>query len=347
MEITIMDEPKRGQPPLKIRSTNHHNSNILQFRSLQVVFLPQSHPKQPPFPFIISCRVILFPFFKSPSSTPNCSAKIFQKCFHLYTPAIADVESFVLLGYGSTAPQISCSAIKSASEQSEYSFPRSFNAGESQWGPFVLADRGVDAEGSDDVHQSCTEKSRGLSRPGFSSSMIGCPRDVEHVLNLSGLTAWIARLPRRKYRMDIGLGGRRSRGVLRGEDAENLPGPRRACRREGGFGEAVADVPVTRRLEPRSVRGASATPPRNACISGETRRGFMIPRTGLFFVSDAGFEEAAKLTVRAGCRLAKGGAASLTEDGDTDGFNNVAVSPVTKPENIPKDRAIMPELWIG
>nr|GMD07190.1 hypothetical protein Iba_chr06cCG4820 [Ipomoea batatas] len=96
-----------------------------------------------------------------------------------------------------------------------------------------------------------------------------------------------------------------------------------------------------------SVRGASATPPRNACISGETRRGFMIPRTGLFFVSDAGFEEAAKLTVRAGCRLAKGGAASLTEDGDTDGFNNVAVSPVTKPENIPKDRAIMPELWIG
>nr|GMD10023.1 hypothetical protein Saspl_050514 [Ipomoea batatas] len=127
-------------------------------------------------------------------------------------------------------------------------------------------------------------------------------------------------------------------GSCAASDAVNLPWAAGRVGEREDLGEAVADDPV---------RGASATPPRNACISGETRRGFMIPRTGLFFVSDAGFEEAAKLTVRAGCRLAKGGAASLTEDGDPDGFNNVAVSPVTKPENIPKDRAIMPELWIG
>lgn len=40
------------------------------------------------------------------------------------------------------------------------------------------------------------------------------------------------------------------------------------------------------------VRGISATPPRNACISGETWRGFIIPLGSRFFVSVAGLAAA-------------------------------------------------------
>lgn len=83
------------------------------------------------------------------------------------------------------------------------------------------------------------------------------------------------------------------------------------------------------------MRGISGTPPRKACISGDTRRGFIMPLGSLFLVSIAGLEAAAKVTVRTVRTLAGGG--NLRDDDD---LANTAVSPAKKEEKIPKEIAI-------
>lgn len=83
-------------------------------------------------------------------------------------------------------------------------------------------------------------------------------------------------------------------------------------------------------------------PPRNACISGETRRGFIIPLGSRFFVSVAGFAAAETETERKTRRLA--GAASLSDGGEEETPND-GVSRGRKVENAARDTAIFSEIF--
>ncbi|GMQ01062.1 hypothetical protein CsSME_00047848 [Camellia sinensis var. sinensis] len=104
--------------PLRTRSTNHHppiSSNLVETNSFSATIVSQTGP----LPFIISSNLKSDPTSNSPHSTSNCSANTFQRCFHLNTSPLLQLKAS-FFAYGSTAAHIWCSAIKSASDASEY-----------------------------------------------------------------------------------------------------------------------------------------------------------------------------------------------------------------------------------